>query len=74
MIQDIMDQCNNCRCNYDRKNVKTATDWVHYDDAAIDVKYELPKFIKILERSYQALGSKTKVIYPHEHHKYDFKK
>ena len=57
------------------KHVKTGiTDWVHYDDAAIDVKYELPKFIKILERSYQALGSKTKVIYPHEHHKYDFKK
>ncbi len=57
------------------KHVKTGiTDWVHYDDAAIDVKYEFPKFIKTLERSYQALGSKTKVIYPHEHHKYDFKK
>ena len=57
------------------KHVKTGvTNWVHYDDAAIDVNYELSKFIKVLQRTHEAMGSQAKIVYPHEHHKYDFKK
>mgnify|MGYP001337424492 CR=1 FL=1 len=56
------------------KHVKIGiSDWMHFDDTAIDVNNELPEFVEDLNKVYVSLGSNKKKIYPTEHHKYDFK-
>ena len=55
------------------KHVKTGvTNWMHYDDTAIDVKFEFPNFVEMLNKAYIAMGSSKKEVYTFEHHKYDF--
>ena len=57
------------------KHVKIGhTDWMHFDDTAIDARVELPIFIDKLTRTAQSIGSELKKIYPFEHHKYKIKK
>lgn len=46
------------------------TEWIHFDDTAIDVKLELPTFVEELEKVDKAMGLKKKVVYKFEHHKY----
>ena len=53
------------------KHVKIGvTDWMHFDDTAIDAKIELPKFIREINKVYSAIGSGEKEVYKCEHHKY----
>ena len=53
------------------KHVKFGvTDWVHFDDTAIDVNTELPNFVDKLYKINTALGSEKKIILNTEHHKY----
>ena len=53
------------------KHVKFGvTDWVHFDDTAIDVNTELPNFVDKLYKVNTALGSEKKIILNTEHHKY----
>ena len=57
------------------KHIKIGhTDWMHFDDTAIDARIELPIFINKLTRTARSIGSETKQIYPFEHHKYKIKK
>lgn len=57
------------------KHVKIGvTDWLHFDDTAIDVHNELPLFVDELNAAFNSLGSKKKKILSIEDHKYDFKK
>ncbi len=46
------------------------TEWMHFDDTAIDVISELPSFVSDLIKVDKALGSEKKKIYKVEHHKY----
>ena len=56
------------------KHIKIGhTDWMHFDDTAIDAKIELPNFIDKLTRTANSFGSSIKKIYSYEHHKYKFK-
>ena len=56
------------------KHVKIGiSDWMHFDDTAIDVNNELPEFVDDLKKVYTSLGSNKKKLYSIEHHKYDFK-
>ena len=53
------------------KHVKIGvTDWMHFDDTAIDAKIELPKFMREINKVYSAIGSGEKEVYKCEHHKY----
>lgn len=53
------------------KHVKIGvTDWMHFDDTAIDVKFELSSFITDLQKTYLSLGENKKKVYKFEHHKY----
>lgn len=57
------------------KHIKIGeSDWLHYDDTALDVNYEFPSFINEVSRSYVSLGSHNKRVLSVEHHKYNFKK
>lgn len=53
------------------KHIKIGhTEWMHFDDTAIDARTELPIFIEKLNKTMRAMGSDKKKIYPFEHHKY----
>lgn len=53
------------------KHIKIGhTEWMHFDDTAIDARTELPIFIEKLNKTMSAMGSDKKKIYPFEHHKY----
>ncbi len=55
------------------KHIKIGvTDWMHYDDTALDAKFELPSFIDDLHKIYLSLGDEKKRIYSFEHHKYKY--
>ena len=57
------------------KHIKIGeSDWMHYDDAALDVNYECPSFVSEIHRSFYSLGSSEKKVLDIEHHKYDFEK
>lgn len=57
------------------KHIKIGeSDWMHYDDAALDVNYEFPSFVNDIHRSFFSLGSIEKKVLDIEHHKYDFQK
>ena len=57
------------------KHIKIGhTDWMHFDDTAIDARIELPIFIDKLTRTAQSIGTEVKKIYSFEHHKYKIKK
>lgn len=57
------------------KHVKIGvTDWMHFDDTAIDAELELPKYVEYIQKTYSAMGSDKKLVYPFENHKYDFRK
>ena len=56
------------------KHVKIGvTDWMHFDDTAIDIKMEFPKFVSDLEKVFDSIGDGKKKIYQCEHHKYKIK-
>ena len=45
------------------KHIKIGvTDWMHYDDTALDAKFELPSFIDDLHKIYLSLGDEKKNI------------
>lgn len=46
------------------------TDWMHFDDTAIDVNSELPFFVNDLIKVDKSMGSELKKVYEFEHHKY----
>lgn len=55
------------------KHIKIGeSDWLHYDDTALDVNYEFPLFVEDVSRSFSSLGTKKKKILNIEHHKYAF--
>ena len=57
------------------KHIKIGiTDWMHYDDTALDAEFELPKFIEDLKKIRISLGSDRKKVYHFEHHKYTYVK
>ena len=57
------------------KHIKIGiTDWMHYDDTALDAEFELPKFIEDLKKTRISLGSDRKKVYDFEHHKYTYVK
>ena len=57
------------------KHIKLGkSDWMHYDDTALDVIYEFPNFIDNVNKSFICLGSSKKKVLNVEHHKYNFKK
>ena len=57
------------------KHVKIGvTDWMHFDDTAIDIYDELPTFVNKLNKINIALGDGKKIIHFSEHHKYFLKK
>ena len=64
-----------CGAKVIEKHVKIGvTNWMHFDDTAIDAKNELPLFINSLNKTYAALGDTKKKIYDFEHHKYSANK
>ena len=43
------------------KHVKIGvTDWMHFDDTAIDIEMEFPKFVSDLEKVFNSIGDGTK--------------
>lgn len=60
-----------CGARVIEKHVKIGiTNWMHFDDTAIDAKNELQLFINSLNKTYLSLGDSKKKIYDFEHHKY----
>ena len=53
------------------KHIKIgATDWVHFDDTAMDVHAEFPDYVRRVRAAEGMLGSDEKRVLPSEHHKY----
>jgi sialic acid synthase SpsE len=53
------------------KHIKIGTtDWVHFDDTAMDVHAEFPDYVRRVRAAEGMLGSDEKRILPSEHHKY----
>ena len=53
------------------KHIKIgSTEWVHFDDTAMDIKTEFPNFVKMIRNVERIIGSDKKTILPIEHHKY----
>lgn len=53
------------------KHVKFGvTEWMHFDDTAIDVNLELPFFVNDLIKVEKSMGLEQKKVYEFEHHKY----
>ncbi len=63
-----------CGAKVIEKHVKIGTtDWMHYDDTAVDAKLEFRTFINSLNKVYASIGSTDKKVYKFENHKYRMK-
>ena len=58
-----------CGAKVIEKHVKIGTtDWMHYDDTAVDAKLEFRTFINCLNKVYASIGSSDKKVYKFENH------
>lgn len=64
-----------CGAKVIEKHIKIGnTDWMHFDDTAIDAELEFPNYIDKLKKTYLSLGKYKKKIYDFEFHKYPVNK
>ena len=57
------------------KHIKVSSNkWAHFDETALDVKYEFPYWVQFVRASEKILGNGKKRILKSEHHKYFFRK